>query len=160
MPFNTKKSQPDMITVAKGIANGLPLGATICSESIADSIPPGSHGSTFGGNPLSVAAANAVLKILNNKALDHIIAAGTKLSGQIKSINSPKIKAVRGKGLMIGVEFIEGVDAKMIASELLARGVIAGTSGNSVIRLLPPYIISDKEILLFIKLFIDTLELS
>ncbi len=137
---------PDMITFAKGIANGIPLGGIIVSDKVAEFITPGSHGSTFGGNPLAVAAANQVLDLLNSDTLNDIQLAGTGLKETLNILSSGFIKEIRGKGLMTGVELIPEISAKKTAKELLANGFITGTSGDSVLRLLPPFIITDKEI--------------
>ena len=138
--------QPDIITLAKGIANGLPLGAVICSSEVAECISPGSHGSTFGGNPVTIAAANAVLDLLSEDQIEYNYFIGEKLKNELLKINHPSIKNVRGKGLMIGVEFRKPFSAKDLASKLLEKGFVVGTSGNDIIRLLPPFMITDKEI--------------
>lgn len=142
--------RPDIITLAKGIANGLPLGAVICSDEVADCITPGSHGSTFGGNPVSVAAANMVLDLLTEDQLKFNYNIGKKLKNEIIDINHPLIKDVRGKGLMIGIELKDSINAKVIASRLLDEGVVVCTSGDTVIRILPPYIITEEEVAKFI----------
>jgi acetylornithine/N-succinyldiaminopimelate aminotransferase len=145
--------KPDIICVAKGIANGLPLGAVICTKEVGDEIKPGSHGSTFGGNPVSIAAANVVVELIDESTLNHIIEMGNILLNALIEINNGKIKEIRGKGLMIGVEFREGTSAKKIAGDLLNNGVVTGTSGDNVLRILPPFIITDKEIEFFINEF-------
>ena len=142
--------KPDIITVAKGIANGLPLGAAICTDEVGVTITPGSHGSTFGGNPVSVAAANAVLDLLDEEKLKYILKIGNYLKNKLNSI-SENIKSVRGKGLMIGIEFNEKISAKSIAISLLEEGIVVGTSGESVLRILPPYIITEKEADTFVE---------
>lgn len=144
--YQWEEIKPDIVTVAKGIANGLPLGAVICSSEIGDSITTGSHGSTFGGNPVSVAAAIKVLNLLTQDRLNHIETTGIKLKEEIGLIGSSLIKDIRGKGLMIGIEFIDGVNAKNLALELLGNGIIVGTSGEKIIRLLPPFIITNNDI--------------
>ncbi len=149
---------PDIITLAKGIANGIPLGATIVSEKVAKTITPGCHGSTFGGNPLAVAAANAVVDLVDDFMLDKVIESGKLLEKSINLIFTDKIKEIRGKGLMIGIEFIEGISAKEIAKNLLDKGIIAGTSGDSVLRLLPPLIISKNDIIEFTVIFEKVLQ--
>jgi predicted acetylornithine/succinylornithine family transaminase len=143
--------KPDIITLAKGIANGLPLGAVICSKEVGDEIKPGNHGSTFGGNPIAVSAANEVVNLLDEEALFRIEKMGNLLIKNLTGLQSCKIKEVRGKGLMIGVEFMEDVSAKKVSSELLANGVVTGTSGESVLRILPPFIITEKDITRFAK---------
>lgn len=144
--------KPDILTSAKGIANGLPLGAVICSDKISDVIKPGDHGSTFGGNPVAIAAANKVIELLDQDFLLGITHNGLKVQEAIRSIDSTLIKNIRGKGLMIGIELAETM-AKKIAVELLNRNVVVGNSGESVIRLLPPFIITEHEINEFIKIF-------
>ena len=148
---------PDILTSAKGLANGLPLGATICSENISKVIKPGDHGSTFGGNPISVAAANIVLDLLSDNELKNILDIGNSFKELLSKINSPLIKSIRGKGLMIGAEFSKPV-AKIIAKELLNEGIVVGNSGDTVLRLLPPFIISEDDIHNFVKIFIFVLE--
>jgi acetylornithine/N-succinyldiaminopimelate aminotransferase len=152
--------RPDIICVAKGIANGLPLGAVICTKEIGDEIKPGSHGSTFGGNPVAIAAANVVVDLLDDNTLNHIVEMGNMLLKSLKEIKTNKVKEIRGKGLMIGIEFKEGVSAKEIAKELLANGIVTGTSGETVLRIFPPFIITGKEISHFIKEFNSVLSKS
>jgi len=149
--------KPDMITLAKGIANGLPLGAVICTKEIGDVMKPGSHGSTFGGNPVAVAAANAVVDLLTDDLLSRVYMMGEHIK---KSLNHPSIIEVRGKGLLIGVEFEKNINAKAVASKLLDNGILAGTAGENVIRLLPPFIITDEEIGLFLDGFSSVLKRS
>jgi len=148
---------PDIITVAKGIANGLPLGAVICTNEVAECITPGSHGSTFGGNLVAIAAANTVMDLLTEDQLAYTFFVGEKLKSEIKNINHRLIKEVRGKGLMIGVEFNESVNAKVVALKLLEEGVVVGTSGERVIRILPPFIITEEEVTKFILIFSSVL---
>ncbi len=142
--------QPDIVTIAKGIANGLPLGAVICSEKVADVIQPGDHGSTFGGNPVSLAAAFAVTELLTEDVLKKIQQLGKSLINGIKNLQLEKVKDVRGYGLMVGVEFDSSINVKDFMKELLESGVVAGTSGNNTLRLLPPFVITQKEIDLFL----------
>ncbi len=147
---------PDILTSAKGLANGLPLGATICSEKVSDVIKPGDHGSTFGGNPIAVAAANKVIDLLTDSEFDSIKTNGKLIKELICDIDTSKIKSVRGKGFMIGVEFSEPV-AKLVAKALLNKGVVVGNSGDTVLRLLPPFIITKKDIQKFVKIFTSVL---
>jgi acetylornithine/N-succinyldiaminopimelate aminotransferase len=148
--YQWEEIKPDIVTLAKGIANGLPLGAVICTKEIGDIMTPGSHGSTFGGNPVVVASANAVVDLLTEDLLSHVQQIGEKIR---ESLNHSSIKEVRGKGLLIGVEFEKNVNAKEIASKLLSNGIVVGTAGENVIRLLPPFIINDNEVKLFLKEF-------
>lgn len=143
--------QPDMISFAKGIANGLPLGGVICNQKTADAIKPGCHGSTFGGNPIALAAASAVLSLLTEEKLTEITQLGGYFLAKLKELNHPLIKSVRGKGLIIGAEINEGIEAKKIAQGLLDIGIVAGTAGNNTLRLLPPFIISEADIDFFLE---------
>ncbi|RJP62715.1 MAG: aspartate aminotransferase family protein [Ignavibacteriales bacterium] len=145
--------KPDIITVAKGIANGLPLGATICTKAVGNEIKPGNHGSTFGGNPVSIASALAVANLIDENILQNNVTLGKTLIIALEALHTDKIKAVRGKGLMIGVEFVQGVSAKNICKQLLKKGIVTGTSGDTVLRLLPPFIITEKEIVQFASTF-------
>ncbi|MBN1301228.1 MAG: aspartate aminotransferase family protein [Melioribacteraceae bacterium] len=149
--------QPDIVTSAKGIANGLPLGAVICSEKVADIIQPGMHGSTFGGNPVAVSAANMVMNLLDDEVLENIKLKGAILMRKISELNCDSVKEIRGKGLMIGVEFHKEVNAKEFSSKLLRNGVITTTAGENVLRLLPPYIITEENIDNFINVFAESL---
>ncbi len=141
---------PDIVSSAKAIANGFPLGATICSKDVAEAIKPGNHGSTFGGNPVAVAAANKVVDLLDEKLLNKIEQLGNFFAKSILELDLPGIKEVRGKGLIIGVEFDQGISCKEIAKKLLEEGFLVGTSGDSVLRILPPFIITETEITKFI----------
>jgi acetylornithine/N-succinyldiaminopimelate aminotransferase len=151
--FQWENIKPDIITLAKGLANGLPLGAVVCTKEVGSLLTPGSHGSTFGGNPVAVASANAVLELIDSECLEKNFFFGEKLKEEIYSLNSKNIKSVRGKGLMIGVEFKSSLSAKKIAAELLENGVVAGTAGENVLRLLPPFIITEEEVELFLREF-------
>ncbi len=149
---------PDILTSAKGLANGLPLGATICSEKVSTAIKPGDHGSTFGGNPIAVAAANKVIDLLSVQQLKLIKNSGKHIKELISNIDNSLILSSRGKGLMIGVEFEKPI-AKTVAKALLNRGIVVGNSGDTVLRLLPPFIITNEDIQYFVKIFASVLEI-
>jgi acetylornithine/succinyldiaminopimelate/putrescine aminotransferase len=154
---------PDIITLAKGIANGLPLGATIVSAKVADKIKPGDHGSTFGGNPVSIAAANAVLNLLTAETLTHISNSGKQLMNELQKLNSPFIKEIRGLGLMIGIEFDKKIPNSNVVEALLNKKIVTYLAGRNTLRLLPPYIINKKHISHFMQSFtsvINDLDLS
>jgi len=144
---------PDIVTTAKGIANGIPLGAVICSKDVSKEIKPGSHGSTFGGNPIAIAAANKVVDLLNEEQLNKIEQLGKTLIDALHGLNISEVKDIRGKGLMIGIEFVQGVSAKEIAKKMLDKGFLTGTSGEAVLRILPPFIITQTEIMKFLLAF-------
>ncbi|BBZ33333.1 acetylornithine transaminase [Mycolicibacterium confluentis] len=137
---------PDVITLAKGLGGGLPIGACIGIGAAADLMTPGLHGSTFGGNPVCTAAALAVLRTL---AADDLITRtdvlGKTLSHGIESLNHPLVSHVRGRGLLLGVVL---TDAKAKAVETAAReaGFLVNAAAPDVVRLAPPLIISDNQI--------------
>ena len=133
--------RPDLITVAKGIANGFPMGALLISPKFTPIF--GQLGTTFGGNHLACAAAQAVLDVIEDEnLLDNVNKVGEYLMAELKKI--PAIKEVRGKGLMIGIEFEEPI--KEIRTKLLfEEHVFTGVSGTNVIRLLPPLSLSMEQ---------------
>lgn len=145
--------EPDIVTSAKGIANGLPLGALLCNDKVAAKIKPGMHGSTFGGNPVSVVAANAVADLLDEQQLFHINSIGNYLLDKLSMQNFPSIKSVRGKGLMIGIEFTDDLNASDVMKLLLNEKIVTCTAGNNTLRLLPPFIITEEEVNHFCNVF-------
>lgn len=146
----------DILCLGKGLAGGIPIGATLVSKSVAAYIPLHIHTSTFGGNPLAASGILATLKLLSDKTLyKKIKASGSYFLRSLKSIKHPKIIAVRGVGLMIGVE----VDKKItqILKYMQEHGVIAIPAGTNVVRFLPPFIITKKQIDNAVKIFEDAL---
>jgi acetylornithine/N-succinyldiaminopimelate aminotransferase len=139
--------KPDIVTLAKALGNGFPIGAFLASEKIAQALDHGDHGTTFGGNPLACAAGFAtVLTIINDDLAKQAKEKGGRFMQKLAKLKAshPIIKEVRGKGLMVGVE-IEA-EAGPVLSYMRKHGVIAGNSGQNVIRFLPPLIISDAEL--------------
>jgi acetylornithine/N-succinyldiaminopimelate aminotransferase len=137
--------KPDVVTLAKGLAGGVPVGAVLVGEKAVDVLEVGDHGSTFGGNPLAAAAGLVVLETVNNEAfLREIGRKGEKIMSAVRSWGNPSIKEVRGKGLMIGVD-VDG-DAWDIATACLEKGLLILSAGKNTLRFLPPYIITDEEI--------------
>ncbi|MDR0374306.1 MAG: aspartate aminotransferase family protein [Treponema sp.] len=137
--------KPDVVTLAKGLAGGLPVGAALAGEKAADTLGIGDHGSTFGGNPLAAAAGLVTLETVSNQPfLKEIARKGEKLRGVIRSWNKPNVKDVRGKGLMIGVDIER--EAWGVMEKALEKGVLLLSAGAKTLRFLPPYIISDEEI--------------
>ncbi|MDR0556422.1 MAG: aspartate aminotransferase family protein [Treponema sp.] len=137
--------KPDVVTLAKGLAGGVPVGAALAGEKAADTLVIGDHGSTFGGNPLAAASGLVVLETVNNPGfLQEITRKGEKLRSVIRSWNKPNVKDVRGKGLMIGVDIEQ--DAWGILEKAFEKGVLLLSAGAKTLRFLPPYIISDEEI--------------
>jgi predicted acetylornithine/succinylornithine family transaminase len=146
---------PDIVTLAKGIANGLPLGAVLVSEKVAEAITPGSHGSTFGGNPISIAVANKVINLINDEVLNNVSRMGNLLKSKIEELEIEEIVDVRNKGLMFGIKFHSNIDVKEIAQNLLNNQIVIGTAGDNVLRLLPPLIIEEKHIDHFVYILKD-----
>jgi LysW-gamma-L-lysine/LysW-L-ornithine aminotransferase len=131
---------PDLLTCAKSLAGGVPMGAVLISEKVGN-IVPGMHGSTFGGNPLSCAAANAALAVIEEEDLPGQAAEkGKYLIEKLEQIDSPKIREVRGLGLMVGIELKE--KAMPYIQALMERNIIALNAGMTVIRFLPPLVIT------------------
>ena len=135
---------PDLLTCAKSLAGGVPMGAVLIGRNVKN-LMPGVHGSTFGGNPLSCAAAVATLEVLEEEGLSHQAELkGAYLRAKLESIKSPYIREIRGLGLMIGIEMKQKVSAYIRA--LQKRHVIALNAGMTVIRLLPPLVISYEQL--------------
>jgi acetylornithine/LysW-gamma-L-lysine aminotransferase len=135
---------PDMLCLAKSMAGGLPMGAVLLGERVAE-LRPGLHGSTFGGNPLACAAALATLQVMEEERLPEKAAElGAYLLERLSAIPSPLIREVRGQGLMVGIEIKQKVAPYLRALE--ERGVLALPAGVSVIRLLPPLVIEKEQI--------------
>ena len=142
--YENEGIKPDLITIAKGIGGGLPLGAMIALGRYSNALGVGSHGTTFGGNPISCAAANAVIKEIDRLGIMATnLAKGALLRRLIEPIRG--IKEVRGRGLLLGIEFIEP-RAKAVASALLERGFIVNAANDATIRLAPSYLISEAQI--------------
>lgn len=136
--------EPDLVCAAKSLAGGLPMGAVLIGDSVGE-IPTGSHGTTFGGNPLACAAALAVLQTMEQEQLPQRAAElGNYLLERLKGINSPRVREVRGLGLMIGIEIRQKVAPYLQA--LMERGVLALAAGLTVIRLLPPLVIEQQQL--------------
>jgi acetylornithine/succinyldiaminopimelate/putrescine aminotransferase len=136
---------PDILCTAKGLANGVPIGATLMTGAVAATLTGGVHGSTFGGNPLACAAGLATLRTIAREGLlAASVAGGERLRAGIAGLESPLVRAVRGKGQMTGVEFRTRVTP--ILKGLQERGVLALPAGSLVIRFLPPLVITDAQI--------------
>jgi acetylornithine aminotransferase/acetylornithine/N-succinyldiaminopimelate aminotransferase len=135
--------EPDIISLAKGLGGGVPIGAIIAKDEIAKSFVPGTHASTFGGNYLAAAAAKVVLEeILSDGFLDKVIENGEYLKERLKTFGYP----VKGLGLMIGVDLPEEISAKEIMKKALENGLIIGTAGKNTLRFVPPLIIQKDDI--------------
>lgn len=146
---------PDLICLGKAIAGGLPMGAVGLGSRVQN-LKPGVHGSTFGGNPLACAAANAVLDLFETERLDGRAAEmGRYLMERLQEINSPLIREVRGQGLLVGVEL--KIRAMEMVRGLMERGILTLTAGSTVLRLVPPLVITKEEIDQVVEAIVDVL---
>lgn len=154
--------QPDLLTVAKSMAGGIPMGAVLIGERVGE-LPPGTHGSTFGGNPLACAAGLAVLGILNRQDAEEnqdLVTRARVLGEQVvnhlrANLSENAAREVRGRGFMIGIE-LRGKAAPILKA-LQERGVLALPAGPSVLRLLPPLVISDDDLWRAVTIIEETL---
>ena len=139
--------KPEVVTLAKGIAGGVPMGACLFRGKAAEVFVAGDHQSTFAGNPLVCAAGLVVLETVSDPAfLDRVNHAGDYIRGKISSWNLPIVKDVRGRGLMIGTQIDSSIKPFDIEVRCLEKGLCTTTAGSDVVRFLPPLNISDKEI--------------
>ena len=129
----------DLVTLAKGLGNGFPVGACLASGPAADLIQPGLHGTTFGGNPVAAAAGNAVLDVLETGALDNAREIGAWLADRLRGLNHPRIAGVRGRGMLLGVVLTDDV-APAVAAAALDEGWVINAPRPSVLRIAPPLI--------------------
>lgn len=151
--------KPEVVTLAKGIAGGVPMGACLFRGKAADVFVAGDHQSTFAGNPLACAAGLVVLDTVSDPAfLDRVNHAGDYIRGAIASWNLPIVKDVRGKGLMIGTQIDPSIKPFDIEVRCLEKGLCTTTAGSDVVRFLPPLNISDKEIDEGLAIFKSVLE--
>ena len=142
---------PDIVSIAKALGGGIPIGAVLASEKIAHGFQPGDHGSTFGGNPIATAVARVVLeKIVSPELMAHVRKQGKFLMTCLETINEKKtiFQEIRGKGLMIGAEFAPHYQGKAseIREQCLQKGVLLLQAGPNVLRFLPPLTIEDEEL--------------
>ena len=142
--------QPDLIAVAKGLGGGFPMGAIIARKEIGEAMGPGSHGTTFGGNPLAVAAGNAVMDVLEDEAFFHEL--GQRISqldaglAELASLYGDKIAELRGTGFLRGIKLSEGFEAGALNGMLRDHKLLAVPAADNVLRLLPPLTISSNEV--------------
>ena len=138
--------RPDVITLAKGLGGGLPIGACIGVGSAGELFAPGDHGSTFGGNPVSCAAALAVLDtIARDGLLDHVKRVGEHLNDGLNQLGSPLVTGVRGSGLWRGLT-LSGAHAGAIESAAREQGLLVNAVQADVIRLAPPLIVTEDQV--------------
>lgn len=133
---------PDALTLAKGLANGLPIGALLVADGAPEAFVVGDHGSTFGGNPVSCAAACAVVEAIDAELLAQVSTNGVRLAARLDEL--PGVVQVRGRGLMLGAELDR--PAGPVSAAALEAGLLVGTAGESVLRLTPPLTVSAEEL--------------
>jgi len=141
--------QPDVTTLAKPIAGGIPMGAMLCTERAASAFTPGMHGTTFGGGPLACAVAIAVIDTMQGEnLLAHIEEVGGFFKAELERLQSShdSITEVRGMGLMLGIELNSAELAKQVAAQMMERRIIINRTSETVLRFLPPYILEKKHV--------------
>ena len=149
--------EADIITLAKGLGGGLPIGAILCNKKLSNTFTPGDHGSTFGGNPVVCAGALAVLdQICNDELLSSVQAKGKFIRQTLTKSKLPLVKNIRGLGLMIGIEVSCPPDE--IQKKALEKGLLILTAGKNVVRLLPPLTISESELKEGINILVQALK--
>ena len=150
---------PDIMTSAKGLGCGFPIGAILATENVASKISRGDHGSTFGGNTLACAVSlSAVSYMLENDLSAAAKEKGAYLMGKLKEIKSDKVQDVRGMGLLLGIQLPADFAAGTLSRKLLERGFVAGTASGNVLRIAPPLIISYEEMDAFVEALNDELK--
>ncbi|MGO9127583.1 MAG: aspartate aminotransferase family protein [Terriglobales bacterium] len=139
--------QPDIVTVAKPLAAGLPLGAILTTNRVATAMHPGMHGTTFGGGPLACAVAIQFLRLME-KLLPHVRSTGKYFRAQLDDLKTRHscVREVRGMGLMLGMELDSADRTKQVVNQLMQSGILINRTNETVLRLLPPYIIEKKHI--------------
>jgi acetylornithine/N-succinyldiaminopimelate aminotransferase len=143
--FQESGIEPDMVTMAKALGNGMPIGACWARPQVADAFRPGDHATTFGGQPLAARAALATLEVMEAEDVPaRAAAAGKRLTDALAAL--PGVAAVRGAGLLVAAELAAGLDAKAVADECLARGLVVNAVTTTALRLAPPLLVSDAEI--------------
>lgn len=151
---------PDVTTLAKPLAGGIPIGAMVCTDEAARSFTPGMHGTTFGGNPLACAVAIAVIdEIEQSQILDHNLTTGEYFIDRLRDLKSrhPSILDVRGAGLMIGVELESDILAKKLLAGLMAHRILINRTHETVLRFLPPFLITRDHVDLAISVLDEQL---
>ncbi len=160
LAFEYAKIKPDIVPIAKGIGGGFPVGAVLVNKKVASGMKPGTHGSTFGGNPLAMSVGNAVLDVMFKKGfLLDVKKKGTYFQKELKKIHEkfPNIiKEVRGKGLLIGLALHK--DQTYFIKKLIDHKLLTVRAGENVVRLLPPLNVTKKEINLAIKIINNVCE--
>lgn len=148
--------KPDILTLAKALGGGIPIGAMIASDEAATGFAPGDHAATFGGNPLSCAVANRVLDIIGQEEfLDNVSKMGSYLAKSLKDIGDSRIVDIRGRGLLIGVEFT--YEVRDLINLAVEKGLLLVAAGPNVVRFVPPLNVNEIEVNKAIAIFKDAL---
>jgi predicted acetylornithine/succinylornithine family transaminase len=148
--------RPDVLTSAKALGGGFPIGACITAPSAADVLEPGDHGSTFAGGPVATAAALAVLDIVDDPVLlRHVRELGAYLRERLQALDG--VAETRGRGLMVGVGLEDGIDAAAVGADLLQRGLVVNVPRPDTLRLLPPLVIDSDHVDLAVRLIDESL---
>ena len=145
---------PDIMTLAKGLGGGVPIGAMLCTNEGTTGFRPGDHGSTFGGNPLACAAGNAVLTVFEEQnIIDNVREVSDELFEKLNTLRSKYncIRSVRGMGLLIGIEFDDSITAQGMREQLMTMGFLVSAIGKSTIRLAPPLILTKAQAGSFVR---------
>jgi len=149
--------EPDVVLTAKGLASGMPIGAMIAKEHLM-TWSAGAHGSTFGGNPVSCAAALATIALLEEGLIDNARARGEQMQAALAPLAAAypnHVREVRGKGLLIGVQFDSGATAAAVEHAAFERGLMVLTAGDDVIRMSPPLVVTEREIATGCRVFAE-----
>lgn len=155
--FEHSGAVPDIMALAKPLANGLPIGVTVVSDQVANAIPPGSHGSTFGGNPLVCAAGIATLAVVAKPNFNqHVTTMGQIFDERLRAIEHPLIREVRAIGLMVAVELKR--NASPVLQRMQSAGVLAIPAGSTSVRFLPPLIVDAEQLVHAAEVFEEALE--
>jgi acetylornithine/succinyldiaminopimelate/putrescine aminotransferase len=137
--------RPDVLTSAKALGGGVPIGACITGAAAADVLEPGDHGSTFAGGPVATAAALAVLETIDDpELLRGVRERGTALREGLEALDG--VRETRGRGLMVGVGLEDGIDAAALGADLLGRGLVVNVPAPGTLRLLPPLLVDSSQI--------------
>lgn len=147
---------PDVMTLAKGLGGGVPVGAVVTTEEISKTMTPGSHGTTFGGNPLVCAAGSAVIDVMKrDNIVEKVADLGTRWMKELESVKSSKISEIRGCGLIIGIEMKSPETSIEVQKHCFDNGVLVNVCHGNVVRLIPPLIVNDEEKDRFTSLFAE-----
>ena len=147
---------PDLVTLAKGLANGLPIGALLAADEVGPGFAPGDHGSTFGGNPVSCSAACAVVDAIDEELLANVVERSDQLSDALPHL--PGVVEVRGRGLLLGVEIDRPASAVVEACR--ERGLLVLPAGDTVLRLAPPLVVTGDEVEQALSTLADAFEVT